>query len=104
MAAEAPMRQKESITWPDLQAIKRMREEKGELERLKAEIRQLRNMMATIRKTEHAKKLNAMALNKKQWLKMVERINDPAYCEALIIQLETRKRHLEAGLSDHSPT
>lgn len=41
--------------------------------------------------------------SKKQWLKMVERIDDPFFCEALIVQLEARREQLQPDFKSHSP-
>ena len=35
-------------------------------------------------------------LTKKDWLKMINCIDDPFFCDALIVQLEARRRELES--------
>ena len=42
-------------------------------------------------------------LTKKDWLKMIEEIKDPFYCEALIAALEARRRKLNANFKGETP-
>ena len=42
------------------------------------------------------------SLSKKDWLKMINEIDDPALCETYIIQLEARRRQLKSDISDQS--
>ena len=43
------------------------------------------------------------SLSKKDWLKMIKEIDDPALCEAYIIQLEARKAQLKADFKSKTP-
>lgn len=45
----------------------------------------------------------AESLTKKDWLKMIKKIRDPFYCEALITQLEARRRQLKPKFKSESP-
>ena len=42
-------------------------------------------------------------LTKKDWLKMIKRIKDPFFCEALITQLEARRRQLKPSFKSEAP-
>ena len=45
----------------------------------------------------------AKSLTKKDWLKMINEIDDAYLCEALIIQLEARKAQLKADFKSKTP-
>ena len=42
-------------------------------------------------------------LTKKDWLKMINCIDDPYYCDALITQLKARRKHLETDDTAEKP-
>ncbi len=57
------------------------------------------------RKTEQKRMLKDFnPMSKKTWLKMIKLIDDPHFCETLIIQLEARKQQLKPDFTSETVT
>ena len=70
-------------------------------------IKQLELKLNTIEKDAKKQALTEtmqyIAKSKKAWLKMISHINEPEYCEALIIELESRKHQLKPAFKSYTP-
>ena len=92
-------RPKETLVLPNMADVKDL----NHLKQKETEIKRLRNKVSWIKRTERSKTLKELAHNKKLWLKMVECIEEPAYCEMLITQLEARRRQLKPNFQSETP-